>query len=187
LLRQQAAGIVACDFFTVDTISLRRLYVLFFIHHHSRRVFVAGITANPTRAWLTRQARNLSAAPAQVGPRSRFVVRDRDGKFGPQFNTVWEAGGAEVICTPVRAPNANAIAERFVRTIRAERTDRLLLINEGHARRALERYVAHCNEHRPHRSLQLGAPRPRAPHVSGGTVLRRPVLGGLINEYAIAA
>ena len=98
---------------------------------------------------VTKQARNLSAALAEVGLRSRFVVRDRDGKFGPEFNTVWEAGGAEVICTPVRAPNANAIAERFVRTIRAECTDRLLIMNEGHARLALERYVAHYNEHHP--------------------------------------
>jgi hypothetical protein len=127
-----------------------------------------------------------------VALRSRFVVRDRDGKFGPEFNTVWEAGGAKVICTPVRAPNANAIAERFVRTTRAECTHRLLLINERHARRALKRYLAHYNEHRPHRALQLDAPQPRAPQprapqVSGGTILPRPVLGGLINEYTIAA
>jgi transposase InsO family protein len=185
-LRQQAAGVVACDFFTVDTISLRRLYVLFFIHRKSRRVFVAWIWSNPTRASVTPQARNLSAALAEAPLRLRFVVRDRDGKFGPEFNPVWEAGGAEVICTPVRAPNANAIAERFVPTVRAECTDRLLIINERHARRVLERYVAHYNEHRPHRSLQLDAPQPRPPQVSGGTIVRRQLLGGLINEYPIA-
>jgi transposase InsO family protein len=186
-LRQQAAGVVACDFFTVDTISLRRLYVLFFIHHESRRVFVAGITSNPTRACVTQQARNLSAELAEAALRLRFVVRDRDGKFGPEFNTVWEAGGAEVIGTPVRAPNANAIAERFVRTIRAECTERLLIMNERHARRVLKRYVAHYNEHRPHRSIQLNAPQLPARQVSGGTIVRRQLLGGLINEYAIAA
>jgi transposase InsO family protein len=138
---------------------------------------------------VTQQARNLSDALADIAGRVQFVIRDRDTKFGPQFDTVFVADGAQVIHTPVRAPNANAVAERFVRTVRAECTDRLLIINERHLRRVLDRYVRHHNQHRPHRSLQLRAPQPRAGQGSGAarTVTRRTVVDGLINEYAIAA
>jgi len=188
-LCQQAASIVACDFFAVDTISVRRLYVLFFIHHQSRRVFVAGVTTNPTRAWVTQPARNVSGKLAEVGLRARFVIRDRDGKFGPEFDTVWGADGAAVVRTPVQAPNANAITERFVRTVRAECTDRLLIINNWHLRRVLDRYVRHYNEHRPHRSLHHHPPQARFHHGLGASevITRRSVLGGLINEYSKAA
>ena len=110
---------MACDFFSVDTVSLRRLYVLFFIHHGSRRVFFAGITTNPTWAWVTQCARNVTADLRDAGIGVKFLLRDRDGKFGPGVDTVWQGEGARVLRTPVRAPNANAIAERYTGVTRA--------------------------------------------------------------------
>ena len=108
-LRQQAAGIVACDFFTVDTISLRRLYVLFFIELDTRRVHLAGVTAHPNGAWVTQQARNLLLALGEQERRLRFVLRDHDAKFSRSFDDVFCSEGAEVVLTPVQAPNANAM------------------------------------------------------------------------------
>ena len=152
-LRRQAASIVAaCDFFSVDTVSLRRLYVLFFIHHRTRRVFFAGITTNPNREWVTQCARNVTEDLRDAGVTVRYLLRDRDGKFGPGFDAVWQGERASVLRSPVRAPNANAVAERWVRTVRSECTDRLLILNERHLRRALDRYVSHYNAHRPHRA-----------------------------------
>jgi putative transposase len=146
-LRRQVAGIVACDFFSVDTVSLRRLYVLFFIHHRTRRVFLAGMTTNPNRDWVTQCARNVTAGLRDAGVAVRYLLRDHDGKFGPSFDAVWQGEGASVLPTPVRAPNANAVAERWVRTVRSECTDRLLVVNEGHLRRVLDRSVRHYNDH----------------------------------------
>ena len=120
-LRQQAAGIVACDFFTVDTISLRRLYVLFFIELDTRRVHLAGVTAHPNGAWVTQQARNLLLALGEQERRLRFVLRDHDAKFSRSFDDVFCSEGAEVVLTPVQAPNANAHAERWIRTGRPAR------------------------------------------------------------------
>ena len=122
-LRRQAAGIVACDFFTVDTISLRRLYVLFFVELDTRRVRLAGVTAHPNGAWVTQQARNLLLAPGERGRRLCFLLRDHDAKFTRSFDDVFCAEGAEVLLTPVQAPNANAHAERWIRTVRAECLD----------------------------------------------------------------
>src|SRR5712691_9674836 len=118
LLRQQAAGMLACDFFTVETISLRRFYVLFFIELGSRRVHLAGCTTNPTGAWVTQQARNLSFT--DILERTHFLIHDRDSKFSAAFDEVFRSEGVKVIQTPIRAPRANAYAERFVRTVRAE-------------------------------------------------------------------
>ena len=129
-LRRQAASIVACDFFSVDTVSLRRLYVLFFIHHRTRRVFFAGVTTNPNREWVTQCARNVTEDLRDAGVTVRYLLRDRDGKFGPGFDAVWQGERASVLRSPVRAPNANAVAERWVRTVRSECTDRLLILNE---------------------------------------------------------
>ena len=157
-LRRQAAGIVACDFFSVDTVSPGRLYVLFFIHHESRRVFVAGITANPTWAWVTQCARNVTAELRDAGVSVRYLLRDCDGKFGPSFDAVWQGEGAKIVRSPMRAPNANAVADRWVRTVRSECTDRLLIVNERHLRRLLNRHVRHYNEHRPHRVHALRPP-----------------------------
>ena len=188
-LTAQAHTIVACDFFTVDTVFLKRVYVLFFLEIATRRVHVAGVTAHPTGAWVTQQARNLLFDLDQRADRLRFLLRDRDAKFTAAFDTVFTAAGIEVIKTPPQAPRANAFAERWVGTVRRECTDRMLITGERHLATVLASYTSHYNEHRPHRSLGQRPPEPR-PHVASLTatrVQRRPILDGLINEYAQAA
>jgi putative transposase len=182
----------AVDFFSVETISLRRIYVLFFIELGSRRVHFAGCTANPTGAWVTQQARQFAWTLQEQPGRFRFLIRDRDSKFTRNFDAVFASEGIRVIKTPVRAPRANAIAERFVRTVRAEGLDWLLIVNRRHVERVLRVYVAHYNGHRPHRSLHLrppdlAAPRLRTVDAAGSDVRRRDRLGGLIHEYSYAA
>jgi putative transposase len=191
-LRQQAAGIVACDFFTVDTIWLRRLYVLFFIELATRQVHLAGVTSNPDGGWVAQQARNLFLATADGGQRLRFVLRDRDAKFTRAFDDVFRSEGTEVLVTPVQAPNANAYAERWIRTVRAECLDWLLIVSRGHLEQALRMYVQHYNRHRPHRALGLAPPGPSASLTLVGEarrarVRRRDLLGGLLHEYRRAA
>jgi transposase InsO family protein len=191
-LRQQGAGIVACDFFTVDTVWLHRLYVLFFIELDNRRVHLGGVTANPDGGWVTQQARNLLLALGEQGRQLRFLVRDHDAKFSRSFDDVFCSEGAQVLMTPVRAPKANAYAERWVRTVRAECLDWLLIVGRGHLERILRVYVRHYNEHRPHRALGLQPPdQPAGLTVAAedqqGTVSRRDLLGGLLHEYRRAA
>ncbi|HTE67548.1 MAG TPA: integrase core domain-containing protein [Actinomycetes bacterium] len=191
-LRQQAAGIVACDFFTVDTISLRRLYVLFFIELDTRRVHLAGVTAHPNGAWVTQQARNLLLALGERGRRLCFLLRDHDAKFSRSFDDVFCAEGAEVLLTPVQAPNANAHAERWIRTVRAECLDWLLIVGRGHLEQVLRVYVQHYNAHRAHRALGLQPPDPAVkPTLTGkdqpARVRRNDLLGGLVHEYRQAA
>jgi putative transposase len=190
-LRRQAAGIVACDFLTVDTVFLQRLYVLFFIQLHNRRVHLAGVTANPTGAWVAQQARNLLGALDEEGG-FRFLIRDRDSKFTRAFDDIWRAVGAEVIRIPIQAPNANAIAERWVGTVRRECLDHLLIAGRRQLLRVLHLYVRHYNRHRPHRSLDLSAPERSerqaiAEPPAAKQIHRRDVLGGLIHEYERAA
>jgi putative transposase len=182
-LRQQAASMLACDFFTVETISLRRFYVLFFIELESRRVHVAGCTTNPSGAWVTQQARNLSFTG--LFDRIRFLIHDRDSKFAASFDEVFHSEGIQVIHTPIRAPQANAFAERFVRTVRAECLDWLLIVGRRHLETVLRIYTAHYNRERPHRGLALLSPDPTnaGPPPSGGEIKRRDRLGGLIHEY----
>jgi putative transposase len=186
-LRQQAASVLACDFFTVETISLRRYYVLFFIELGSRRVHLAGCTTNPTGAWVTQQARNLSFSG--ILERTRFLIHDRDSKFGAAFDEVFGSEGIKVIHTPVRAPQANAYAERFVRTVRAECLDWLLILSRRHLEHVLRSYLTHYNAERPHRALALlssaGSDQRNQP--SANTIERRDLLGGLIHEYRAAA
>ena len=146
-LRQQAASMIACDFFTVETISLRRFYVLFFIELESRRVHLAGCTTNPTGAWVTQQARNLSFTG--LLERRRFLIHDRDSKFSAAFDEVFCSEAIQVIHTPIRAPQANAYAERFVRTVRAECLDWLLILGRRHLERVLRLYTTHCNQRVP--------------------------------------
>jgi putative transposase len=192
-LRRQAAGIVACDFLTVDTVFLQRLYVLFFIHLHTRRVHLAGVTANPTGAWVAQQARNLVAVLDQEATAVRFLIRDRDSKFTRAFDNVWHGLSVEVILTPIQAPNANAVAERWVGTVRRECLDHLLIAGRRQLLRVLHLYVEHYNRHRPHRSLGLSAPEPSEcceqadPSAAARQLHRRDVLGGLIHEYERAA
>lgn len=187
-LRAQAHGMLACDFFTVETAWLRTFSVLFFIELGSRRVQLAGVSANPGGAWMSQQARNL--AIEERLQHVRFLLHDRDAKFSGPFDQVVRSEGVRVIKTPVRAPKANAAAERWVRTVRNECLDHVLVFGRGHLERVLRDYVAHYNAERPHRSLNLappaGADETRgSPHCS--SVLRRDVLGGLIHEYYAAA
>jgi transposase InsO family protein len=186
-LRQQAAGIVTCDFFTVDTVWLRRLYVLFFIELDTQRVHLAGVTTNPNGAWVAQQARNLLLMLGERGRRLRFVLRDRDAKSPRSFDNVFHSEGAEALVTPVRAPNANAYAERRIRTVRAECLDWLLITGRRHLNQVLRVYVEHYNTHRPHRAPKLKPPDPPAsPTVirrDQHHVHRRDQLGGLLHEY----
>ena len=182
---------MACDFFSVDTVSLRRLYVLLFIHHRTRRVFLAGMTTNPTRDWVTQCARKVTEDLRDAAVTVRYLLGDRDDKFGPGFDAVWQGEGATILRSPVRAPDANAVAERWVRTARSECTDRLLVLSEGHLRRVLDRYVRHYNEHRPRRGLALPPPlrhtaSMRSKPATIASVRRQKFLGGLINEYHAA-
>jgi transposase InsO family protein len=192
-LKSQASSMLACDFFTVDTVLLRRLYVLFFIELDTRRVYVSGITANPTGAWVTQQARNLAMVLAERARRVRFLVRDRDAKFTASFDEVFRSERIRIIRTPVRAPRANAFAERFVGTIRRECLDRMLILTRRQLELVLAEYVDHYNTHRPHRSLDQTAPlsRPRCRLPTSppdATQLRRSDrLGGLIHKYELAA
>jgi len=185
-LRAQAHAILACDLLHVDTVGLRRLYVFFVIEHATRRAHILGVTAHPTGAWLTQQARNLCMDLDDAGRRFRFLIRDRDTKFTTAFDAVFTAVDARIIRTPALAPRANAIAERFVGSLRRELLDRILIINERHAATVLRQYEHHYNDHRPHRALGQAAPlRPLPQRTTTDThnVRRRGRLGGLIHEY----
>jgi putative transposase len=157
-LRAQATGILATDFLTVDTVFLKRLYVLFVIELGSRKVHLLGVTAHPTGPWVTQVARNLASDLPQLDRRFKFLIRDRDTKFTASFDEVFGSEGVRIIQTPVRAPRANAYAERWVRTVRNECLDRLLLIGRRHTERVLLEYVCHYNEQRPHRGIDLAVP-----------------------------
>jgi putative transposase len=196
-LRAQAASVLECDFLTVDTLFLRRFYVLFFIELASRRVHLAGITTNPDGRWVTQQARNLLMQLDDQGIRPRLLVRDRDSKFTREFDEVFRSEGIRVIKAPVRAPKARAHAERWVGSARRECLDRLLTLGRRHLASVLREYTAHYNEHRPHRSLAqrppLAKPPPaeepatRAEPLALARLRRRDRLGGLIHEYDLAA
>jgi putative transposase len=190
-IRQQAATMIACDFFTVETIGLRRIYVLFFIELSTRRVHVAGCTGRPDGRWVTQQARNLAIDLAERRRPVRFLIRDRDAKFGAAFDEVFRTEGARVIKTPIRAPNANAFAERWVRTVRGECLDWLLIVSDRHLQRVLETYVEHYNGKRPHRARGLDAPDPTTKvsplPTTPARVRRTDKLGGLLHEYERAA
>jgi putative transposase len=189
-LAGQARTILAVDFFHVDTVFLRRLYVLFFVEHGTRRVHLAGITSHPTGAWVTQQARNLLLDLEGSAGSLKFLIRDRDTKFTTTFDTVFTAIGMRIIKTPVLAPWANAIAERWIASARRECLDRVLISGERHLRLVLGEYVDHYNTARPHRTLYQNPPAGRQDPSVAGTitrVLRRDRLGGLIHEYAQVA
>ena len=184
---------LACDFFTVDTVLLRRLYVLFFIEIDTRRVHLAGVTANPVGEWVTQQARNLSWVLSERSRATKFLLRDRDTKFTARFDEVFRTEGIRVIKAPVQAPRANAFAERFVGTVRRECLDRLLIFGRRHLEQVLAEYLVHYNGHRPHRALDQQAPLTfgatpnpaRGPDPMG--LRRTEILGGLIHEYQLVA
>lgn len=193
-LRAQGESILACDFFTVDTIWLRRLYVLAFISIGSRRITYFAITSKPDGAWMLQQARNLLMELDDHDRQVRFLIHDRDAKFPPAFDALLESGGIKAIHTPVRAPNANAHMERWVGTVRRECLDRLLIVGRRQLQHVLRIYVTHYNAARPHRALDLRPPNSttRPPIAAAATpyslqVDRRDLLGGLIHEYELAA
>jgi hypothetical protein len=185
-LEAQAKTILAADFFHVDTVFVRRLYVLFFIEHGTRRVHLAGITAHPTGEWVTQQARNLLMNLEGRADSFKFLIHDRDTKFTTAFDAVFTAVSTRIIRTPVGAPRANAIAERWIAGARCECLDRMLIASERHLQLVLSEYADHYNVHRPHRTLRQSPPAgrecPPAPDTNV-RVLRRDRLGGLIHEY----
>ena len=183
-LRAQAQGILATDFFTVETLSLRQLYVLFVIHLSSREVHVLGVSEHPDGAFVTQVARNLAGDLVEQGRAMMFLIRDRDTKFTANFDEVFRSEGIRIIKTPVCAPRANAFAERWVRTVRGECFDRMLILGQGHLERVLREYVDHYNRQRPHRGLGLQVPTGEPPVAYSPLHIRRhDVLGGLIHEY----
>ena len=193
-LRAHGDSILACDFFTVDTVWLQRLYVLAFISIRSRRVEYFAITSKPDTVWMLQQARNLLMELDDRNLAPRLLIHDRDAKFPRAFDTLLETGGITALRTPVRAPNANAHMERWVGTVRRECLDRLLIVGRRQLEHILRVYVEHYNRKRPHRALDLNPPdmNPPKPVAIISTpaplrVDRRDLLGGLIHEYDIAA
>jgi putative transposase len=191
-LRAQATGVLACDFLTVETIGLTRLYVLFVLEVDRRRVHLAGITAHPTGTWVSQAARNLLMDLGEHADRFRFLIRDRDAKFTAAFDTVFAGDAIEVVKIPPRAPKANAYAERWVRTVRTECLDWVLVWNRRHLDRVLSQYLRHYNSARPHRGVDLTAPIAAAEPTPATVdqirrIERADVLGGLIHEYRHAA
>jgi transposase InsO family protein len=192
-LHAQAQSVIATDFFTVDTVWLQRLYVLFFIDVSSRRVHLAGCTAHPDGEWVTQQARQVAWTLAERSEPVRVLIRDHDPKFPRSFDDVFRGAGIRIVRTPIQAPQANAIAERFVRTVRAECLDWLLIVNAQHLERVLRVFIDHYDQHRPHRGLALRPPAQGSSTCTQretpqtGPVWRRDRLGGLLHEYVLAA
>jgi putative transposase len=192
-LAAQAKGLMACDFFHVDTVLLKRLYVLVFIHHDTRLVRIAGVTANPVVGWVAQQARNISMELTDQASAVKFLIRDRDTKFTASFDAVFTAEGTRVIKSPIRASRANAVCERVIGTIRRECLDRTLILGRRHLEAVLAEYVEHYHSHRPHRSLEQLAPSAsgRTPAAISDVDLARlrrfDRLGGLIHEYRMVA
>ena len=189
-LQAQAATTLAADFFHIDcAITLQCLCCMFVIELGSRYVHILGVTAHPDGPWTTQQIRNLLMDLGEQAADFRFLVRDRAGQFSGNFDAVLASAGIRALMIPPRSPRANAFAERFVLTARTEVTDRTLIFSERHLRSILAEYEAHYNGRRPHRSRQLHPPRPDHPAAdpSQERIMRRPILGGLINEYERAA
>jgi putative transposase len=185
-LRTQAGMLMACDFFHLDTIFLRRPYVLFMIEVRTRRMHILGMTAHPTRQRVTQAARTLAMDLGDRMSSFGFLIRDRDTTFTISVDTVFRSENITIITTPPRTPRANCDAERFVRTVRTECTNRILISNEHHATRILSNYARHDNSHRPHQALDQRTPnnehRPTALPLDG-LIQRHRILGGVINEY----
>jgi len=193
-IRTQAPAMFACDFFHVDcAVTLRRVYVFFVIEVGTRYVHILGVTAHPDGAWTVQQARNLLIDLGERAGRFRFLIRDRAGQFTEAFDAVLADAGIKVVKIPPRSPRANAYAERWVRTVRAEITDRILITGPRHLYAVLDEYAVHYNEHRPHRARNQRPPgavesTPAViTNLATAEIRRRRVLGGLINEYERAA
>ena len=193
-LHTQAAGILVVDFLHVDTVLCKRLYVLVFIEHGTRRMHLGSVTAHPTGEWTVQQARNLAFSLGQRFDQIRFLIRDRGSNFTASFDAVFQAVGTRILVSAVQAPRMNAICERLVGTLRREVLDRALILGEVHLRAVLTGYQTHYNTARPHQGIaqhvpdaDRDTPRATVTDLDTGRIHRRPVLGGLINEYTHAA
>ena len=193
-LHAQAAGILAVDFLHADTVLLRRLYVLVFIEHDTRRMHLGGITANPTGEWTVQQARNLALSLGERFEGIRFLIRDRGSNFTASFDAVFQATGARILRSAVQVPRMNATCERLVGTLRREVLDRVLILGERHLRAVLAEYQVHYNTARPHQGIAQRVPGDEhdgghltVTDLDSGSIHRKPVLGGVINEYTHAA
>jgi hypothetical protein len=179
--------LLACDCFTVETIRLQTLYVFFFIEIGTRRVHVAGVTPHPTQTWVIQQARQFVWNLQEQKQRYTHLIRDNDGKYSAAFDAAFASEGIEVIYTPVRAPRANAYAERWVRSVREECLDRLIILNQTHLKYVLHEYEHYFNSARPHQGIGQKIPDPPSDLSTSGAVKRRDVLGGLLHDYYRAA
>jgi len=177
---------LATDFFHIDSVNVQRHYALFVISIERRVVHLLGVTTNPNGQWVTQMARNLVWDLQEAKRTIRFLIRDRDTKFTASFDEVSRADGVGTIRTPIRSPRANAFAERWVKTVRTEGLDHLLIFSHRHLEHTLRAYVNHYNAAR-HRGIGLETPRTTLPGDPLGNVERRDVLGGLIHEYRRAA
>ncbi len=188
-LHAHAETLVACDFFHVDLANFNRVYVFFVIDVRTRFAHLLGVTAHPTAEWTVQAAREFTWTLRERAGQVRFLVRDRAGQFTDAFDAVFAAEGIEVLRSAPQCPRMNAYAERWIRTVRAECTDRMLIVSQRHLQRVLETYVEHYNTARAHRALGLRAPcdDPNIIPFPAERIKRRPVLGGLINEYAAIA
>jgi putative transposase len=190
-LTAQAHAIIACDFLVVETVLLKRLHVLVFIEHSTRRVHLAGVTARPTGAWAVQQARNLAMDLGDRLGTMRFLIHDRDPVFTTAFGEVFKAEGLRIIPSLPRTPRMNAICERVIGTLRRELLDRTLILGDRHLDLVLREYLIHYNRHRPHQSRQQRPPeietQPSWDVADLRSVRRRAVVTGLINEYHRAA
>jgi len=175
--------ILACDFFTVETIRLKTLYVFFFIELATRRIYLAGIPANPDGFWVAQQARQLIWKLDENEIPIRFLIHDNDRKYTNAFDTLFRSEGAHIIPIPYQAPNANAYAERWVRSVREECLDHLLILNEAHLRRVMGEYIGYYNEARPHQGIGQQTPIPYQRSKDAGIIQSRKVLGGILNDY----
>jgi len=183
IMKHYKDQLLACDFFTCETIFLRTMYVLIFIELGTRRVHLAGVTANPDGLWVAQQARQLIWQFEETGTSFCCLIRDNDSKYTDAFDTVFESQDIRIVPTPLQAPNANAYSERWVRTAREECLDHILIINEAHLRRVLKEFIDYYNSRRPHQGLNQQSPIHRTEPVTTGIVERRPILGGIINDY----
>lgn len=197
-LGHYADHMLGCDFFTVETTRLKILYILFFIELGTRRVHLTGCTAHPTSEWVTQQARKLMEDLRGIGDTQdsrdgdlptpiRFLIHDRDTRFTSSFDVVFNSEGVESMLTPYRCPKANAFAERWVRTVREECLDRVLIISQAHLRRVLQEYIRYYNHRRPHQGIDQQIPIPRSLRQEGTVkrrdISRKEVLGGIIHDY----
>jgi transposase InsO family protein len=177
-LHAQAAGILAVDFLHVDTVLLKRLYVLVFIEHGPRRIHLGGVTAHPTGDWTAQQARNLALTLGDRFEDIRFLIRDRGPDFTASFDAVFAAAGTRIVRSAVQAPRMNAICERLVGTLRRELPDRMLILGETHLRAVLAGYQVHYNTARPHQGIAQRVPDGNRLTVADprpGPVHRKPV------------